>query len=87
MYRPRGLLTSDEEFGAMVLDVLLVCSGFNRLRALRETLERLGIGRNGVGNELKNCKQSTMTTQNRRTFVFTTQEVTLTLPTSSHNWW
>jgi hypothetical protein len=85
MQHPRDSLISDEELRAMVLDVLLVRSGFNRLGSLREALERLGIGRNGVCDELKNCKQRINMDRNRHTFVFTTQEVTLTLPTSSHN--
>jgi hypothetical protein len=50
----RDLLKSDKELRAMVLGVLLVCSGSNRLGPLGEALERFGIGRNGVGNKLEN---------------------------------
>jgi hypothetical protein len=49
----RDLVKSNEELRAMILDVLLVCSGSNRLGPLGEAFERLGIGRNGVGNELE----------------------------------
>jgi hypothetical protein len=49
----RDLVKSNKELRAMVLDVLLVCSGGNRFGPLGEALERLGIGRNGVGNELE----------------------------------
>jgi hypothetical protein len=75
----------------VVLDVLRVgACGLNILRSHWEALQRLGIRRNRMSNELGVCQYGVLIYAfegTQFTFVFVTQDVTFTLPTSSQSWW